>query len=802
MNVALPVLSFSISDFESPSFAGLEGAGVEASLLRLYELMLSIVKLAQIEASIRLMADEIEQVLLRFGIDKPALREAIAANDLVAKRLTRLGAESEIAEKEVKKLRESLGNLKGDQADRARVLIARLDEQLAKAKDEAGRLARKLEDIPTEKTVEVGVQERFDTVSRQVGLAGDIQSNLGALRGLTDIAGLGGVSGAIGGAGEVVALIEELPRLKTAISGLPATAQAAASALGTNVTTLGAFGVALAGVTVALELAKQMAEQTQVSTRALINTQQEYYDILAGGTVEDAKSALERAKQELESAKLQREELLRIQEQAFKDAQAQQGDFGARLSFFAARAFNVAGINDMDARINELNQTIADNELLVGRLSGAIQEGNLPSEEAAKAEEDLAKKREQALATIAQLEAQQSQIISQANLQRKRTLEDREIREAQQMEDHMERMGAIETQGRERILAIRQQGIDKIAQIDGQIKKLNGTMADVNADFMASEIQRVQKLADDLRKMDEQANKQRIRRLEDLNDELLDAEAANDVNRFIEAQRRGETDLRRMKEDADEQTRRRLEQAEEERRLAEEQRQRRLADIQAQIDEQNRAKQETILAIQTQLIEEKNRIAAAEAAQQAAFDKAQAREAAADKLRDERQAEDLAAQLKAIDDKIAAEQEAAGIINTTHVAAAQQAAGIINTTHVAAAQQAAASVWAAWQQGYASFSATASAAFAEGGTPPPTPFAEGGIATRPTLGLLGERPGWGDVVIPFRKSAGPESALAQRGGITLSFGDINLGGISRAEFDAGMTLLAAKVVSGVQMAVG
>ncbi|MFZ2413688.1 MAG: V-type ATP synthase subunit D [Candidatus Cryosericum sp.] len=65
MNVALPVLSFLISDFESPSFGGLEGAGVEASLLRLYELMPSIVKLAQIESSIRLMAEEIQRTRRR-----------------------------------------------------------------------------------------------------------------------------------------------------------------------------------------------------------------------------------------------------------------------------------------------------------------------------------------------------------------------------------------------------------------------------------------------------------------------------------------------------------------------------------------------------------------------------------------------------------------------------------------------------------------------------------------------------------------------------------------------------------------
>ena len=38
---------------------------MEASLLRLYELMPSIVKLAQIEASIRLMAEEIERTRRR-----------------------------------------------------------------------------------------------------------------------------------------------------------------------------------------------------------------------------------------------------------------------------------------------------------------------------------------------------------------------------------------------------------------------------------------------------------------------------------------------------------------------------------------------------------------------------------------------------------------------------------------------------------------------------------------------------------------------------------------------------------------
>lgn len=65
MNLSLPVLSFSIVDFESPSFSGLEGAGVEAALLRLYAIIPALVKLAEIESSIRLMAGEIERTRRR-----------------------------------------------------------------------------------------------------------------------------------------------------------------------------------------------------------------------------------------------------------------------------------------------------------------------------------------------------------------------------------------------------------------------------------------------------------------------------------------------------------------------------------------------------------------------------------------------------------------------------------------------------------------------------------------------------------------------------------------------------------------
>ncbi|MDO9099259.1 MAG: V-type ATP synthase subunit D [Caldisericota bacterium] len=65
MNVPLPKLTFSVEKFESPTFSGIDGAGIEASLLHLYRLLPSLMKVAEIETGIRLMADEIERTRRR-----------------------------------------------------------------------------------------------------------------------------------------------------------------------------------------------------------------------------------------------------------------------------------------------------------------------------------------------------------------------------------------------------------------------------------------------------------------------------------------------------------------------------------------------------------------------------------------------------------------------------------------------------------------------------------------------------------------------------------------------------------------
>ena len=136
--------------------------------------------------------------------------------------------------------------------------------------DSAKREVREYGDVIDDATQSVNrltnAQQGFEATSRDVALAGDVQSNLGAIRGLSSVAGFGGAGQGIGAAGEVVALVEELPRLKTALAGMPQTISAAVSALG--ITPQGATLVAaLAAVTAASVLAFKALNAQRIEAR-------------------------------------------------------------------------------------------------------------------------------------------------------------------------------------------------------------------------------------------------------------------------------------------------------------------------------------------------------------------------------------------------------------------------------------------------------------------------------------------------------------------------------------------------------
>jgi hypothetical protein len=159
------------------------------------------------------MADRVVNTITRWKVDTASINAAVKANERVEQSLVAVekqeaalaaqqralasaptGMEQIIAaakrgEIEVDALRDTLHSLGQSDAD-----IKQVVDQL----EQMDRTARRAQDS--------AAQIRFDEVSRGVALAGDAQSNLGAIRGLADAAGLGGVGGGIGIAGEVLAL--------------------------------------------------------------------------------------------------------------------------------------------------------------------------------------------------------------------------------------------------------------------------------------------------------------------------------------------------------------------------------------------------------------------------------------------------------------------------------------------------------------------------------------------------------------------------------------------------------------------
>ena len=101
------------------------------------------------------------------------------------------------------------------------------------------------------------------------------------------------------------------------------------------------------------------------------------------------------------------------------------------------------------------------------------------------------------------------------------------------------------------------------AKAEGQIEDVEQDLAKkrdkINADYMASSLKETRNYLRAEVQAREDANKKLVRRAEDLADDLLAAEEANDVIRFIQTQRAGQKDLKRISEDASQAAQRRAE---------------------------------------------------------------------------------------------------------------------------------------------------------------------------------------------------------------------------------------------------
>lgn len=657
----------------------------------------------------------------------------------------------------------------------------------------------------------------------QIG-AGVLQA-VDSLKGLSDtLTRLPGIIGNVASSGA---------SLLAPLGGMAAEMGAVLAVVAPVAIVLAAFALGMAALDASLKGAKQ-------SLDAALQAEDNYYKAVAEMTteqVETQKATLEKA---LPALQAQAGELQGGIDAVWKQAVAQFGDAGAR----ALQAAGKLPIGDLQTKLDDVNKQIQANIDTTTRYSQGLSINAFAANDAAAAEADLAAKRQQAIATVESLEGQRTSIIQNNADQVAQIEENRGINATREEQDfNRNRTRArlaqdaveaqIETQGQDRILQIRTQGMQRVAQIDKQIGKLNENLAAAELDlikrkatlaseFMASELEAIRKEKEDEQKIDKEYNKQRAKLLSDLSDNLLDAEANNDVNAFIQAENAGKKQLDELAQNHDDQSQERQKAFDDEREQAQVQFQARLQDLQEQADarkqdiqdqisEQKAARAETIQSIKDQQQAEQDRIIAAKKASDQTFQDRIAQEDTDRKIRNDRLKADQDledSRRKAQNDKQLANiqtQETAALnsaqlIGNSFSSMASNVGSIVSGVIARIRSSATSSSYSGGSGGSSSGS---SSGYGFSGTIHATAFANEGMVNRPTIGLLGEKllPGQMEGVFKFKPSEGLPPGMSGQGGINLSIGTLTIGSdMGRTEVEDAIRDGLYGVLDGLQLA--
>lgn len=373
------------------------------------------------------------------------------------------------------------------------------------------------------------------------------------------------------------------------------------------------------------EVFKKMEEQSrraEEAVQAYIEAKQRERDLnreiaqqLKEGDIEGATQAFEDAWQTFRDAN-----------DDLSDLQRQLADVNAEYASMGA-AFDPARRNQLKADREALEKAISEFYAPGGTLDVATQQiaeysEALPEIESAaraiEAQERLQQAEEELIAL--RLQAQESaeayaeairDFEEQLAFDRSRELEDRQISDRRALSDHLAELSKMEMDSHARIEDLRSDHLESLADLQEDYAKqeadaqkqlaraiediyadLTESIADANEDFQESQRERREAYQKQRAKAEEEYERERLRRIQDMNDDLLAAEMANDVVAFIAARKAANKDLKRMEEDHKRQQDESRTEFREEQRLAREQHMQRLADMRQQAEEQR----QTLLA--------------------------------------------------------------------------------------------------------------------------------------------------------------------------------------------------------------
>jgi hypothetical protein len=375
---------------------------------------------------------------------------------------------------------------------------------------------------------------------------------------------------------------------------------------------------------------------------------------------------------------------------------------------------------------------------------------------------------------------------------REKLLEDRSIKETRELEDWLEERAKASKAHQQKLIDIETQGQARVADLRGQMDSLasevangladittktNDAVGKANADFMQSELKAVAKFHDDERKRIRDYNRQRLRDIEDWQSDLLDAEQANDVARFLQIERDGQKRLERQQEDMDTETADRDAAFWAERQAAQEALSAKVADIQASAEAERaqlletagqkraalqQAVEDEIAAIETRKQAEIASYKASEDAANAARDKRMRRQAEDEALADTRAEEALQAQIAAIEEKKRAELNAIDQTRQAMIAAMQAVAK--SASGLSGLNSGSSSSNSSSTSGLSGILKKNASGSARSG--PVRAFANEGYVTRPTVALMGESLGRGEAeaAVKFKLNEGLAASILKRSG--------------------------------------
>lgn len=311
----------------------------------------------------------VEKDIAKIGTAMEKAARSQALDDL-PKRFAKVAAETGDTEKAVAELNAELKKLDASEKEIDRVAAA--FTKASKAAREASENAESL------------AQQRFDKVSQDVGLAGDAESAVRTIGGAAGFFGGSGIEQATGAAGEILATIEALPRLKESLLGLPQT-------IGSAVTSLGPVGIAaaaaLAVVAVAIsDLAAQAQEQADQINATIDATRSINEKIAAGLTTEDA---------EAEIANLERRR--QLEQEVLAESQAAYESFieGIRQAFGPLAPIVEGFLKVFDTREDALNAQIEKSKDItagytaeIDALNAAMNDGKTAANDRANTEKE------------------------------------------------------------------------------------------------------------------------------------------------------------------------------------------------------------------------------------------------------------------------------------------------------------------------------------------------------------------------------------------------------------------------------